>query len=359
MLDILRNHRESLILKVIVGLVAMLLISFFAFDTVRDLAFSDPGVGAIAEVGGVSISRRKVDMLTESQLASMNEQFKGEIPPQYLQIIQQSVVNRLIEQELLKQEAKRLGLTTSSDEVKDSIQSNPNFQRNGAFDADFYLNKYRKFYQRTNGSSYENDLRDELAVQKVMEPFQTILSASESELKKREALNRTKYKFSVIKVRTKQLDPGELLPKEVEAEKTPEENASTAQRELANQIYAKWRSGQKIDDLLTAAKIKVRNTPDISPAGLASVFDGKEDLAGFKTLLALTPEKPFPDTYFEFKDGNYFYLVKLDARKEPEGELTAEELEKAKERYQAQVAEKVYAAWMADLRGKADIQLNP
>lgn len=359
MLNVLRNHRESLILKVIIGLVALLLISFFAFDTVRDLAFSDPGVGAVAEVGGTGISRRKADMLTESQLASLNEQFKGEVPEQYLQIIRQSVVNRLIEEEILKQESRRLGLTTSADELKDSIQSNPNFQKNGAFDSDFYLNKYRKFYLRTNSSSYENDLRDELAVQKVMKPFQMVLSPDEALLKKSEQLNRTKYKFSIIKVSTKQTDPGDLLPKEVAAEKTPVENASNAQRKLADQIFTNWKSGQKIDDILSAAKIKIRNTPDVSPASFATVFDGKEDLSAFKTLLTLTPEKPFPETYFEFKDGNYFYLVKLDQRQESKGEMTAEELETAKKRYQAQIAEHTYSAWMTDLRSKADIQVNP
>lgn len=359
MLNILRNHRESFVLKIIVGLVALLLISFFAFDTVRDLAFSGPGTSTIAEVGNTGISRRKADMLTESQLASLNEQFKGEVPEQYLQIVRQSVVNRLIEEELLKQEAQRLGLTTSPDELKDNIQSNPNFQKNGAFDSDFYLNKYRKFYLRSNGSSYENDLRDELAIQKVMKPFQTVLSIDDALLKKTEQLNRTKYKFSIIKVSTKQTDPGELLPKEVEAEKTPVENASNAQRKLADQIFANWKSGEKIDDLLSAAKIKIRNTPDVSPAGLATVFDGKEDLSAFKALLTLTPDKPFPETYFEFKDGNYFYLVKLDQRQESKGELTTDELETAKKRYQAKMAEHVYSAWMTNLRSVTDIQVNP
>jgi len=87
-----------------------------------------------------------------------------EIPARGMQNPQ--LLNQVIGQTLLEQEAKNNGYRASNQEVYDIISNDPSFQVNGAFDAKTY--EFVLGTRRTNKSNYENDLRERISNQQFL-----------------------------------------------------------------------------------------------------------------------------------------------------------------------------------------------
>lgn len=356
MLDFLRRNKDSFAVKILLGAMALMFIIFYGSETLR--RSNNQGqhfMSSPASVNGVSLNGQKANFIIDAQMDNLRKQFKGEVPENFTQMIRQNVVNSLINSELAGQEAKRLGFGTSADELKEHIRTNPQFQENGQFNKDFYLEKFRPWYQMTRGTSYENDARDELAVQKISDAFAAILAPSDVAIARQIALDGNKYAFSIIKIRTA-TDSGDVLPKDLQPEKSAEQTGKDAQKQLADKVFAAWRSGENLDDLLKDAKLKIKDTGDLSASRLLSVFDGKEDVDALKKLLALTEQNPFPETYFD--EGTYFYLVKRNASTSVAAKPSADELEAFKATYKDTLSSAIESAWIAALKSKGKISTN-
>ena len=76
----------------------------------------------------------------ESELEKIKLRFEGSLPPDLLEKLnlKKSVVQGLVNQVLLLQEAGRLGLMVTDEDVVQDIKSNPVFQREGVFDIGLY-----------------------------------------------------------------------------------------------------------------------------------------------------------------------------------------------------------------------------
>lgn len=351
MLEILRNNKDSLIVKIGLGLMALMFIFFFGSETLRDDGGSRYS-SSPATVNGVDVNPQKANFIIDDQMDNLREQFKGEVPANFAQMLRQNIVASLVNSELINQEAKRLGFGTSPGELKDHIKNDPQFQENGQFNRDFYLEKFRPWYQLTRGTSYENDARDELAADKIRGLFDAALSPTASFLNRSHKIENTKRKFSVIKIRVK-TDTGDVLPKTLEADKTAEETGKAAQKELADRVFAAWKSGAKMDEILKDNKLRISDTAELGANRLESVLDGKDDFDALKKLLALNLQSPFPESYFD--EGTYYYLIKLADLKTPEGELSADASELLKGKYRESLARNLESSWIRDLTSKGKV----
>ena len=72
------------------------------------------------------------------------------------------VLNQLVDTELLAQAAKERGITPSDEELARIIHRNPDFQKDGKFDAATYRQVLRDFYRRTP-AQYEGELRQQMS----------------------------------------------------------------------------------------------------------------------------------------------------------------------------------------------------
>lgn len=352
MLDLLRKNKDSWAVKFLLGAMALMFVFFFGSETMRDPGDSPRFAGSPATVNGVELSGQKANFIVESQLNELGKQFNGEVPANFAQMMRQNIVTSLVNAELAAQDVKRMGLGTSSEELKDHIKKDPQFQENGAFSRDFYLEKFRPWYQLTRGVSYENEARDQLAVAKVTGIFDTVLEPSPAYLEKTHKIKNTTYKFSVIKIRTKS-NAGDVLPKKLEEDKSAEETGKAEQKALADKIYAAWKSDAKMDELLKEHKLKIQDTGEVDASRIETVLDGKDDLPALQRLLALEPGAPFPESYFD--EGTYYYLIKLAELKPAEAKPTADELEALKDEYRQTLAQDLEASWIQDLTGKGKI----
>lgn len=95
------------------------------------------------KVNGEEISQQDFNLAKGRQQSVLNEQL-GETfwdlmdTPEYAQQFHQSIMNELINDELLSQYAQSLKLGISADQIKLEIVRNPNFQKDGKFDNGLY-----------------------------------------------------------------------------------------------------------------------------------------------------------------------------------------------------------------------------
>ena len=144
MMERLRAGADSLVVKVILGLII--------------LSFVFAGVGSyliggsdkpIAVIGSVEISESQFEQAYQNERQSMQEQ-AGEMfntliaNPSYLAQFRANVLDRMINQSLLDQYATQLGLRVSDELIKDEIRSMPAFWSNGIFNNEQYLASLRR-----------------------------------------------------------------------------------------------------------------------------------------------------------------------------------------------------------------------
>lgn len=106
------------------------------------------GNNFVAKVNGESIEPQMFNQAKQMQQNRLNEQLGEQFwtmldNPEYVAQFNQSILNNLINDELLRQYAKNLKLGVSADQIKAEIVNSPMFQQNGKFSNDLYLQTLR------------------------------------------------------------------------------------------------------------------------------------------------------------------------------------------------------------------------
>ena len=96
----------------------------------------------------------------------------------------QSVLERMVNTELLAQAAERHGLRASDEEVLKLLQQDPNFQKDGQFDYQTYSNVLRDYYRQTP-ADYEESLRRRMAARKMLGVVENGAVVSDDEVRTR------------------------------------------------------------------------------------------------------------------------------------------------------------------------------
>ena len=138
MLRVLRENAQSWMLRGILILVAVTFITWGGYSLIRDRAKT-----YAATVNGITIDWKDYENAYQNQLKQYRDAFGPNFSEKMIAELKlkERVLDTLIERILVKQEAERLGLIVSDDEVRESIESIPSFQLDGQFDP--------KTYQRT------------------------------------------------------------------------------------------------------------------------------------------------------------------------------------------------------------------
>ncbi|MGF1766017.1 peptidylprolyl isomerase [Enterovibrio makurazakiensis] len=144
MMERLREGVNSIAVKIILSLI----IFSFAFAGVGGYLAGGTEAPA-AKVGDLEISRSQFEQAYQNERAQMQSQ-AGEFfstllsDPSYLAQFRRSVLDRMVDQSLLDQEADRLGLRVSDVQIKQSIRDMQAFSSNGVFNNDLYLSALRR-----------------------------------------------------------------------------------------------------------------------------------------------------------------------------------------------------------------------
>lgn len=329
MLTILRKYKENIVIKVMLGLIALAFILFFGSS---NLGQNSAPANVPAKVNGKNINGLKTDYLMNSQMEKLREVFKDKVPEDFVNSMKGSIINGLINQELMNQELKKFGLQTTSSELVESIKKNSQFYRDGKFDIDYYNERFLPGYQLATGTSFETEMMDEINANKFFETFENLLELAPDEAQRQYQIDNTKFKFAVIKVK--------------------KENQETAKK-----VWDSWKKNNNIESLLTENKLKKTETSELSYTNLKSIFGGKVSTDNMKTLVALSSKNPFPENFLD--EGNDYYLIKLVDMKSAPKQADEDSLKKIREDFSKSLDDNLRSSFIAELRKNAKIKVYP
>lgn len=166
MLDKLREGAQGKVAKVIL----VLIILSFALAGVGSY-LSGPARTAPATVNGIEISAAALENAYRNERARMESQM-GEAfsqlaaNPDYMKQFRRGVLDQLIDQALLDDKARDLGLRISDEQIKQAIVVMPEFAENGKFNNDRYLQLIRR--AGMTPEMFRDSLRQDMVRQQLM-----------------------------------------------------------------------------------------------------------------------------------------------------------------------------------------------
>ncbi|GEM_PF-2564092 len=200
MLDQIRKHSKSWVIKFILAFMATGLILFFGYSGLRKASKVERmgNHNIVAEVNGIAIPEGQLQQAFEAQLKFYEQISKGNISPALSQNLKSNVLKHLIDTALMAEQAKGVGLSVSNKELANEITSNPNFYKDGVFNKKFYLDQFKPYYERVNGKDYEDSLREDILADKFEKFIRESVSVSEEEVKREFLLANTELNLQKI-----------------------------------------------------------------------------------------------------------------------------------------------------------------
>jgi len=183
MLQFVRSKQKSLLIKIAFGVIILSFVIGYTMLTSPSDRGPNRGGDVAARVNGDEITyeafQRAYSNLYNLYQSIYQGNFNAELEKQ-LNLPKQAM-QQLIQETLLVQQADKLGITVSKQELVDSIAKYEAFQVDGKFNRDRYLKTLA--YQRMSPEQFEAAQRRQLLTQKVREKLQQNASVSDDELK--------------------------------------------------------------------------------------------------------------------------------------------------------------------------------
>ncbi|QUX91450.1 peptidylprolyl isomerase [Marinomonas sp. A3A] len=141
MLQDIRDKSQGIVVKIIVGFIVVT----FALFGVDALVTSFNSSDTVAEVDGVDITRTQMLQGAETQRRQLISMMGGQVNPALLEdnLLQRRALDELVQRVVLANQAKGLGLGVSDAQVNAYLLQAEQFQTNGQFDQNKYLNFIR------------------------------------------------------------------------------------------------------------------------------------------------------------------------------------------------------------------------
>lgn len=192
MLDLMRKHASSWVIKLTLTLIILTFIFFFGYSRIASKFHDEQRY--VAVVGTTGIPRRKFEASFEGATERMKEQMgskAGELPEAFRDYLKNSILEQLVSHELTAQYGEQLGFQVSDEELADSIQKNKSLFPDGRFDLDTYQQRFLPYFRQRYGEEYEAVVARDLLVAKMegflpslFEPWHHELNASLDNIRK-------------------------------------------------------------------------------------------------------------------------------------------------------------------------------
>ena len=195
MLDFLRKRKRSWTILLMIGVISFVFIAYFGAGSLEQ----DPSLKPVAEVNGEPIRFRELEVRFQKLMQTFRNRSRQDIDSLNLRM---ALLDNLIQNRLLLQEARRLGLRMTDQEIADSIAENPAFHANGRFDVDRYTRVLR--FQRITREQFEQERREELIIQKLFDIIRDSVHVLEAEVRERYRLEKEKINLNFIRFSKKE-----------------------------------------------------------------------------------------------------------------------------------------------------------
>ena len=181
MLKLMREHAHSWLIKSVLWLVVAAFVGtiFYSWGMGRVAERQ----GMVAEVFNEKISydeyREALDNLYNIYRNAMKDRNVEDVIPQSQ--LKKAALNSVIQRKLLLNEAKKMGIEVSNEEVIERIKSIPAFQNDGKFDKSYYHNFLQ--YNRIGAKNFENNQRTAMLTEKTESLIRNSVKVSELEMR--------------------------------------------------------------------------------------------------------------------------------------------------------------------------------
>ncbi len=161
MLGFLRKHRKTIFLITIVGFAVGTFAGFGGY-------YFNKKANIVAKVNSREITYSAYEKLLSQKIAEYKDKNKdsGEVSDETKNTIKREVLQEMINEEALYQEAERMGIKVTDTELLMNIQSYPAFQREGKFDQGAYYSVV-KYALHSTPQEFEDNLRKGIATSKL------------------------------------------------------------------------------------------------------------------------------------------------------------------------------------------------
>ncbi|NWF54481.1 MAG: SurA N-terminal domain-containing protein [Syntrophaceae bacterium] len=229
MLDFMRKHAQSWMIKAALGAVVVVFIFWGIWTphegSQRELVKIGNQIITVAE------ARNYYQNMRDRYQAMYGERFTEEMAKKLN--LKERAVKDLVSRVLLVQEARRLGLKVTEGELEASIHANPAFQKDGLFDQATYTRALQRV--RLTPKDFEAGQKEGLLINKLQGFILSSVRVSDQEI-----LDAYRHGFENVNLEVISLNPGETKDLAL----TPEE---------VKEYFSKHK-----DDFKLPAKVKVR-----------------------------------------------------------------------------------------------------
>lgn len=199
MLDFLRRRKRNWVITFFLGIIIIVFV--LAYGGSQD---QRSGAYAVAEVNGETITQEEFTLHYQRALERYRELMQGSLTPEMIKNlnIKGALLEDLIEKRLVLQEARNLGLRITDDELVNTIAQVPEFQVNGRFNKERYLQLLRA--NRMTPGQFETEQREQLTMQRLYRLLLDSVRITESEVRDRYRTEQEKINLQFIRLPLKQ-----------------------------------------------------------------------------------------------------------------------------------------------------------
>jgi len=178
MLGLIRKNIQNPYMQGILGLVVIVLVFFFGWG------MRSGGTPPLATVNGDAISYEQYQKTYEFMLNQLQKQYKGDLTPAKLKELdlKKAALDKLINQTLLLQEADKLNLQVTDEDIKSDIESVEFFKEDGKFNKRRYLMVLEN--NRLTPKEFEVSRRQDLLLSMVENAIKANAQVPEEEIRK-------------------------------------------------------------------------------------------------------------------------------------------------------------------------------
>jgi len=159
----MRKHAKSWLIKTLIAIIAVVFVFYFGYS------FKSGSGVKIAYVNGEIISGAEYQKAYRNLVEQLQREYRSLWNENLIKVfdLKNRAMDSLITQKLVSQEAKKIGLDVTEEEVREKIISYPPFQIRGRFDE----GRYRSLLQnnRMKPEDFEVMIAQELRQEKIQQ----------------------------------------------------------------------------------------------------------------------------------------------------------------------------------------------
>lgn len=176
MLKFMRKKKRSIVVWLIFGAIIIV----FVFWGIGNFKVDRSSIAA--KVNGKVISVQEFTKAYQRQIDYYKRSIQGEVSDEMLENLnlKQMTIDGLINRAILLKEAKKQGIKITKEQLQQTIQTIPAFQKDGIFDKDTYFRTLSGI--RIQPGEFEKEVEEEMLMERVSQKILDTINVSDSEL---------------------------------------------------------------------------------------------------------------------------------------------------------------------------------